>query len=224
MVWTTTGVVMTVAVLAASSGPVRIWLNPEPTGTDSVRTSAPREPSSTSQATDGAIEPWPWLGTVFNVLGVLLLIVLAAAFVKLAVISRNPWVRTWRWRLGDWGGGDFEALPEVVGRELDLDVEAARSALSTGAPRNAIVACWMRLEGDAATVGLERLDSETSAEYTERVVASSSVDPAPIGELAALYREARFSGHDLDDRHRERALSALSDVERGLAAHLEVAS
>lgn len=224
MVWAITGVVMAVAVLAASSGSVQIWVNPEPTGTDSVRTSAPSEPSSTSQSSGGVIEPWPWLGTVFNVLGILLLLVLAYAFVKLAVISRNPYGRNWRWRLGDWGGRDFEALPEVAGRELDLDVEAARSALSVGAPRNAIVACWMRLEGDAATVGLERLDAETSAEYTERVVASSSVDPAPIGELAALYREARFSGHDLDDRHRERALSALGDVERGLAAQFEVAS
>lgn len=225
--WTTTGVVMAVAVLAASSRPVQIWVNPEPTGTDSVRTSAPRGPSSTSQTTGGGIEAWPWLGTVFNLLGIALLMVLVVASVKSAVIPSNPWARSWRWRwrwrLGDWGGGDFEALPEVVGRQLDLDVAAARSALAIGAPRNAIVACWMRLEGDAATVGLERLVSETSAEYTERVVASASLDPAPIGELAGLYREARFSDHAMDDRHRERALAALSDVERGLTAHLEVA-
>jgi hypothetical protein len=144
------------------------------------------------------------------------------AFVKLAIIPRNPWVRLRRWRLGDRSDSRFDVLPEVAGRELDIDLDAAKMALSGGAPRNAIVACWMQLEGGAAQLGLERLVAETSAEYTERVVASSSVDPVPIGELAALYREARFSGHALGDQHRSRALSALQHVERSLDDQLTV--
>ena len=105
------------------------------------------------------------------------------------------------------------ALPEVPERELAVDVESARVALAGGSPRNAIVACWMQLERDAAAAGLPREAAETSAEYVERVVAASSVDPAPIRELAALYREARFSRHELRDDHRTRALAALNRVE-----------
>lgn len=159
---------------------------------------------------------------MFNVIGIVLLVIMAVAFVKLAIIPHNPWVRSRLDRLRPGGGTRFEALPEVAERDLDLDVEAARTALSAGAPRNAIVACWMQLEGDATRAGLPRLVAETSAEYTERVVASSSVDAAPIGELAALYREARFSGHSLSDEHRNRALSALQQVERALGDQLEV--
>jgi hypothetical protein len=105
------------------------------------------------------------------------------------------------------------ALPEIDERELAVEFDAARTALAGGSPRNAIVACWMQLERDAAEAGLPRDAAETSAEYVERVVAASSLDPAPIGELAALYREARFSRHDLRDDHRARALAALNRVE-----------
>ena len=48
------------------------------------------------------------------------------------------------------------ALPEVPERELAVDVDAARVALAGGSPRNAIVACWMQLERDAAAAGLPR--------------------------------------------------------------------
>jgi hypothetical protein len=213
---------MAVAVLAASSGPVQIWVNPSPTGTRSVDPSGPRGSSPGRASAEGGLEAWSWLGTVFNVIGVVLLATMAVAFVKLAIIPRNPWVRSWVDRLRPSGSDRFEALPDVADGDLDLDVEAARTALSGGTPRNAIVACWMQLEGDAARAGLPRLVAETSAEYTERVVASSSVDVAPIAELAALYREARFSGHSLGDQHRSRALSALQHVERSLGDQLEV--
>lgn len=114
------------------------------------------------------------------------------------------------------------ALPEVPERELAVDVEAARVALVGGSPRNAIVACWMQLERDAAAAGLPREAAETSAEYVERVVAASSVDPAPIRELAVLYREARFSRHELRDDHRTRALAALNRVEAVLRSSVVV--
>jgi hypothetical protein len=74
----------------------------------------------------------------------------------------------------------------------------------------------MQLERDAAEAGLARLESETSAEYVERVVEGSSVDPGPIRELSALFREARFSDHALDEGHRQRAVDALGRVEAAL--------
>jgi len=44
-----------------------------------------------------------------------------------------------------------------------------------------------------------------------------SVDSARLGDLAALYREARFSVHDLGESHRDRAITDL----RVLIADLE---
>jgi hypothetical protein len=113
-------------------------------------------------------------------------------------------------------------LPEVDEQGPRIDLASARAALVAGSPRNAIVACWMQLEREASDAGLARLAPETPTEYVERVIASTSVDPAPIGELAALYREARFSDHDLPDDHRARALVALDRVEAALHSRAQV--
>jgi hypothetical protein len=60
------------------------------------------------------------------------------------------------------------------------------------------------------------MTAETPAEYVQRVVVAASIDPAPIRELAGLYREARFSLHKLGDQDRDRALDALHRVEASL--------
>lgn len=105
---------------------------------------------------------------------------------------------------------------------LGVNVEEARAALSRGQPRNAIVACWMRLESDIAAAGSPRSGAETSAEYVERIVAEASVDPFAISDLAALYREARFSDHALIDADHADAFAALSRVEAGLRSGVRV--
>jgi hypothetical protein len=115
-----------------------------------------------------------------------------------------------------------EPLPDAVENQLHLEADAARVSLSEGPPRNAIVACWIQLEGDVAAAGLPRHVAETSSEYIERVIGESSVDVAPITELAALYREARFSTHDLEHDHRVRAAGALDRVVAALGQHDKV--
>ena len=91
-------------------------------------------------------------------------------------------------------------------------LEAARDRLrdlETGEPRNAIVAAWLGLETSAAATGLPRLPAETSTEYTARVIGVWHVDPERLADLAALYREARFSVHELGEDHRQRAITDL---------------
>lgn len=97
-----------------------------------------------------------------------------------------------------------------------IETDTARIVLHEGEPRNAIVACWMQLEAEASWAGLPRHDHETSSEYVARVIATASVDAAPITELARLFREARFSDHDIDETHRAAAIAALERVERSL--------
>jgi hypothetical protein len=144
-------------------------------------------------------------------------VVITAGFlmVALAVIA-TWWPSTWRARRRRRSGEMTDELADVADAVVRVDAVAARRALAEGTPRNAIVGCWMQLERDAAEAGLARLESETSAEYVERVVEGSSVDPGPIRELSALFREARFSDHALDEGHRQRAVGALGRVEAAL--------
>jgi len=159
---------------------------------------------------------------VLQILAVLVLALVIGAGIPTARVLRRP-TQIAANRAPE--GHDASALPDAPDRDVvEVDLAAARAALAEGSPRNAIVACWMQLERDAAAAGLSRVSSETSAEYVARVVASSSVDAGPIGELAALYREARFSRHDVSDEHRARALASLERVAVALRASTRVSA
>jgi hypothetical protein len=110
---------------------------------------------------------------------------------------------------------EFDALDEVADA-VSADAEAQRTALQRGAPRNAIVECWLRLEATVVDAGVPRFPSDTSAEFTQRALSTVSVDPAAIADLAALYREARFSDHPMDEDSRRAAIAALEAVHDGL--------
>lgn len=205
-------------VVAASSGPVRVWSEPP------SRPATERPVTIDTEVNDetpplGSLPP-PTAETTDSPFWRIIAAIGLALLVWLAVVVISTWWRMlrraeWRRRRTEPG---FAPLPEVADPVVALDMEAARSALAEGTPRNAIVACWLQLERDAAAAGLPRHPSETSAEYTSRVVGASSVDRAPIDELGALYREARFSRHELDDGHRRRAIEALGRVAAALPA------
>jgi hypothetical protein len=207
---------MVVLVLAASSGPFDVWRTPySDGGTPTVVTDPPAtvEPQETAPE---ASREWPsWVSTLLRLIGIAVAVLaITAALAAIASFVRKPSFRGWS--LFRDRSADGAALPEVDDERLVVDVNSARNALAAGTPRNAIVACWMQLERDAAAAGLPRLPFETPTEYVERVIGASSVDPAPIGDLASLYREARFSRHELVDAHRSQAMAALDRVARAL--------
>lgn len=210
--------------LAASSGPVRVWSVPEdrdeaPEVTVATRTlDAP--PTTVVVPVDEG-ERLPFDSAIINVIAVMLaMLVLAALVVSFRLLHdvKLPQLFGRRRRRVI----RVEALPEFADPPLVVDAVAARAALAEGDPRNAIVACWMRLERDAADAGLARDPAETSLEYVDRVVRAASVDPGPIAALGALYREARFSRHELTTEHRTRAADALDRVLAALPARAEV--
>lgn len=113
-------------------------------------------------------------------------------------------------------------LPEVDLAEVVDDVaDDLYRRLASGTPRNAIVECWVVLEDAVAATGRGRRPSETSAEFTARVIGEHSVDATAIGRLAALYREARFSRHELAEDHRAAAVAAVESLRRQLRAPTE---
>lgn len=107
----------------------------------------------------------------------------------------------------------IDTLPEVL-----LHRAKTRMAeLAAGAPTDAIVACWVRLEAEVAAAGLRPDETRTSAETASAVLTHYDVDPAALEELAALFREARFSEHQLGEEHRARAADALTALHVDLA-------
>ncbi len=152
---------------------------------------------------------------VIAVLRVIMMVIAFGVGVALVMAGWRNRPRV-RWRQRSTGDGDFEVLPDIAAAVVE-QAAAQRAALLGGAPRNAIVRCWLRLEGDVAAAGLTRDPADTSIEFTERVLGRYAVDPEAITDLAALYREARFSDHPLEESHRLAALDALDRLHHTLA-------
>lgn len=126
-----------------------------------------------------------------------------------------------RWFRNREARGPTEFVNEEPPDELNVLVEAtsanaATAATRNGEPRNAVVACWVALEDALARAGAAPMPGETSWDLTQRVLSRWQVDPAPLSDLADLFREARFSRHMITQAHADRAADALSQIHRGL--------
>ena len=79
-------------------------------------------------------------------------------------------------------------------------------------PRRAIIAAYARLERVLAANGIPRLGSETPDEYLVRVLHDLELTPDAVGRLTALFTQAKFSHHAVDDTMKEGAIAALEHV------------
>ena len=142
----------------------------------------------------------------------------ALAITITALVIRFVWRHrpNFRWPHRDGPPPAFDVLDEVVAATIAADAEAQHAALRTGAPRNAIVECWLRLEQAVVDAGVAPVASDTSAEFTQRVLAAQDVDPDALLTLATLYREARFSHHVMTEGARVSAIDALTALHTSL--------
>jgi hypothetical protein len=108
---------------------------------------------------------------------------------------------------------DFIAEDSLDLREA---VEAGRSALRTfDDARAAIIACYVAMEAALAERGTARAVADTPDELLSRARATGLIRGTAAGRLTALFYEARFSSHPLDQGQRaaaERALDELADA------------
>jgi hypothetical protein len=210
-----------VAVLLAfvtSAGGVSLWTEPSidltPSGPAAGDPLAPLD-------TPPPVEPDPRETTTIELPAIVEWVLVAIGVALLVVTIGALLLYSWRnrprlrWRRPDPDDTSFEALPDVAGAVID-DAAAQRAELRRGAPRNAIVQCWLRLERAVERAGLERDDADTPAEFTARVLRHYAVDPGAIDALSTLYREARFSTHALGEPEREAAVAALDALHRSL--------
>lgn len=153
-----------------------------------------------------------WVGQLIT--WAFVLTVLGLALIGLRWLWQNRWRPSPKPQVAE-----FDVLPETaVAEALRDDVDAQLAVVEGGSPRNGIVGCWLRLEDIVGRAGMPRNAWETSAEYTVRILKALDIDPRPIGRLAGLYREARFSEHELDETARRAATSALRALHADLQA------
>jgi hypothetical protein len=85
-------------------------------------------------------------------------------------------------------------------------------------PRRAVIACWVRLEQAAAAAGTPRNPGDSPTDLVGRLLAEQQVDASVLAAFAAVYREARYATHTVDDRMRVEARSALERLRADLGA------
>lgn len=160
-----------------------------------------------------------WMTAIALVLVVLPVVGLLVVAAWLAVRLRS--------RRSSRGRRPGHAAPEVqsddcdaatrVSRAMSEEVEEQRAVLTQhGEPRNAIVECWCCFERQAHRAGVERRTWQTTAEYVSGVLDQVGADSGAVAGLAELYREARYSDHDITEAHRQQALEDLDTIHRSL--------
>lgn len=163
--------------------------------------------------------PWP------PVVGLLFKLVVGAYLLVLLFRGLRRAARSWQRRTRPEPPPqdiDFDVLdddPESVVEQIRQGADDQFELLLAGSPRNAIVACWDRFETQAAGVEAARHRWETPTEFTFRLLAAVSADSAAVQRLAALYQEARFSDHPMDETSRRGAVEALDAIHESLGIH-----
>jgi hypothetical protein len=91
--------------------------------------------------------------------------------------------------------------------DLDADVD----------PREAVIACYVRMENALAQAGTPRAATDTPLELMARALGAFDVPRADVRRLTALFTEARFSSHPVTDEMRAAARRSLAAVADALA-------
>jgi hypothetical protein len=105
-----------------------------------------------------------------------------------------------------------------IGAEVVAALDAGLQQLdeSDGDPRRAVIVCWVRLEGAAATAGTKRLPGDTSTDLVMRLLVGHSLSAPVLTGFADVYRQARYASHEVDERMREQAKAALGRLREEL--------
>lgn len=111
------------------------------------------------------------------------------------------------------------AAPEEQDALADA-LSSARGALTGTDARAAIIACYLAMQDALAESGIVAAHSDTPADLLHRAARGGFIGRGALAgpsELAALFREARFSSHPMNAAHLERARAALDATVAHLA-------
>jgi hypothetical protein len=99
----------------------------------------------------------------------------------------------------------------------DLTVLSAELA-GEGDAREAVIACYARMERALAAAGSARHATESPLELLSRVLREQYVPESDVRRLTALFTEARFSAHPVTDDMRNAARHSLENIAGALTA------
>lgn len=204
-------VVMTLVVASISKGSILGSSRPE--GPPSVTLNSPPKPPHRFALHEPILPDW----LVRSLTA--LLVLYAIGLITLMILSRRAKRRQEEQLIltdnDEAAGSAWGALLSV---ELGIATDEQLAELAVGTPRNAIVACWMRLQAATHRAGLPAEASETSQEFTVRALRRLRLNGSAISTLNRLYREARFSDHDMVELQRDQARAALQVLADQLSA------
>jgi hypothetical protein len=138
----------------------------------------------------------------------------------LIVVLITVTVLTWRWlarqvKVGELAEDDVIVEDSATLREA---VESGRSALLTfDDAKAAIIACYSAMEQSLAEHGAARAVADTPDELLARATRTGIAHGTAPARLTALFYEARFSNHPMDQTQREAAEQALNELAQALA-------
>ena len=211
---------------AALLGPEQVLTGAGHVAGDGTPTaSEPQSPSTTAPSPraggDRAPQDAPawWAGLVIWVMRVAAGLGILMGLVVVAALVLQLWDGRRR-REEEVSAVDFAALAPSTRIEDEVRADTAQqdALLREGTPRNAIVAAWHRFEVQGERAGVPRKPSETSSEFTVRLLDLVGADSSAVVRLGELYREARFSSHELGEGHRTAAVEALSAIRSSLGS------
>ena len=107
---------------------------------------------------------------------------------------------------------------EVLRRRVADELAALSADLEDLAdPREAVIACYLRMERALAEAGSPRHPAESPLELLARVLGEQDVPEPDVRRLTELFSEARFSDHPVTDDMRAAARRSLAGIADALA-------
>lgn len=214
------GLLFVTALAATRSTPqlARLTPDPPPPTTPPPLFPGAAEPTAaagtTAAAPDAAKGLPDWIGTA--ALAVLLVAALVIVALVVWALVRDQMRRQAR-RTGRRAPG---AVPARTAEDLVAALDAGLEELSDTDrdPRRAVIACWVRLEQAAAAAGTPRHPGDSPTDLVGRLLREQQVDGGVLAALLAVYRQARYATHTVDDQMRSQARSALERLRADLGA------
>jgi hypothetical protein len=212
------GLLFLASLAATRSAPQLERFNPDAAVTEEAAPLLPPSPEAalrpSQQPAEAGGELPDWTGTVaLVILGVLAVIVIG--LVSWALLRQVAS------RRGSSKGRRDPRRPEAnTAEDLVAALDAGLQELSDTDrdPRRAVIACWVRLEQAAAAAGTPRHAGDSPTDLVARLLAEQRVDAGVLTPFAAVYRQARYATHTVDDQMRRQARSALERLRADLGA------
>ena len=175
-------------------------------------------PSAVRRGTGPAVTFAAYLLGAFTLLLVLLGLTLLTDVVSL------PTLRRWKRKNVSSDVELADVPPEEGDEAMHTAVDRALLELDDQPDaREAVVRAWLLLGEAAAVAGTPRRPSESAREYARRLASVHRLPSASLERLAALYREARFSDHEVLPAQRELARTELFALQTALADNVDLA-